>query len=354
MGVVLLIIKILLIIVLSLLGIVIALLLLVLFLPVFYKVNASYSKESNPSTKIFFKVNWFIIKVYSVQDKSGQIKIIGRILGIKVYSNNLNEKESFDEEENLGGAFVDIPLIIPDDNKEQLKNENDNFNYRQAVEIKTEKNKIENNLAVSNKTESIKTENNKIVDIYTKENKKLNNKTIENNTNGIKTTNNIKDKLIEKFKKDNNKEKRKITSNKNDNKKNDNKKSNLFDRFSDLTEKIDKYKILIKKEYSKRSYALVKKLLKRTIKELLPRRMYGEVLFGTKSPSTTGKIMGYIAIFIPVYKNSINFYPDFYEQKLEGEIKARGRIQLAVIAIIALRLYMSKDIRKTIKAYKKI
>ena len=109
--------------------------------------------------------------------------------------------------------------------------------------------------------------------------------------------------------------------------------------------KIKKIKRFATDERTKAAISLAWSQLKRLLGKLLPRKVRGEVRFGTGDPALTGQILGGISIFYPLFMDNVKVTPDFRETVLEGELYAKGRIRLFTVARIAWKLYRDKNIR---------
>lgn len=81
------------------------------------------------------------------------------------------------------------------------------------------------------------------------------------------------------------------------------------------------------------------------IGKLLPKKIRGELRFGTKDPALTGEILGGISIFYPIFMDNVKVYPDFERSILEGELFVKGRFRLAAAALVLWRLWRDKNIR---------
>lgn len=81
------------------------------------------------------------------------------------------------------------------------------------------------------------------------------------------------------------------------------------------------------------------------IGKLLPKKIRGELRFGTKDPALTGEILGGISIFYPIFMDNVKVYPDFERSILEGELFVKGRFRLATAALVLWRLWRDKNIR---------
>ena len=81
----------------------------------------------------------------------------------------------------------------------------------------------------------------------------------------------------------------------------------------------------------------------------MPRKYYGKVHFGTEDPASTGQLLGVIGMLMPLYRDNIIVAPDFEQKIFEGDIHARGRVQLGFVAIWAIKVLMNRNLMDTIK-----
>ena len=85
--------------------------------------------------------------------------------------------------------------------------------------------------------------------------------------------------------------------------------------------------------------------LKLLLRKLFPKRIRGELYFGTEDPALTGEILGSIGILYPVFKDNVKVYPNFEQSILEGELFVKGSIRLVTAALILWRLWRDKNVR---------
>ena len=85
------------------------------------------------------------------------------------------------------------------------------------------------------------------------------------------------------------------------------------------------------------------------IKHILPRRIRGEVIFGTGDPCSTGEALGAIAAVYPFLPKELTLIPDFEEAVLEADVTFKGHITIAVILYHVIRLILNKDVKKMMK-----
>lgn len=97
-------------------------------------------------------------------------------------------------------------------------------------------------------------------------------------------------------------------------------------------------------ERTKAAVSLVWKQAGILARQALPRKIRGELHFGTDDPALTGQILGAIGIFYPLFMDNVKVNPDFEQMVLEGELFFRGRLRLVTLARIAWRLFRDKNV----------
>lgn len=80
-------------------------------------------------------------------------------------------------------------------------------------------------------------------------------------------------------------------------------------------------------------------------KKLLPKKVRGEVRFGTEDPALTGEILAGISIFYPVFMDNVRVIPDFEQPCLEGELYIKGKLRMFTLLRIAWNIFFDKNIR---------
>lgn len=99
----------------------------------------------------------------------------------------------------------------------------------------------------------------------------------------------------------------------------------------------------------------IDKALKRVgkiITHILPRKVYGRLEFGFDDPSTTGKVLGVIAVLYGRMGEVFKVYPDFQQQVLDCDIKIKGKIRIFTVLLLAALVYFNRDLRKLFKYLK--
>lgn len=98
-------------------------------------------------------------------------------------------------------------------------------------------------------------------------------------------------------------------------------------------------------ERTKAGLGLLYNQLKVLLGRLLPKKISGNLHFGTEDPALTGEILGGIAAIYPLFMDQVKVVPDFQETVLEGELYLKGRMRLITLARIAWKLYRDKNVR---------
>lgn len=98
-------------------------------------------------------------------------------------------------------------------------------------------------------------------------------------------------------------------------------------------------------ERTKAAVRLVLEQAKIFARQAIPRKICGEVRFGTSDPALTGQILGIAGIFYPLFMDNVKVDPDFEQTILEGELFLKGRLRIVSAVRIAWRLFRDKNVR---------
>lgn len=98
-------------------------------------------------------------------------------------------------------------------------------------------------------------------------------------------------------------------------------------------------------ERTQRFLHFLKKKLFRFLRELIPRRIAGELRFGFANPATTGQGAALAALLLPFYRDSLRIEPLFDREELSGELSFRGHLQLFVFLFGAAQVWFHRDFR---------
>ena len=118
--------------------------------------------------------------------------------------------------------------------------------------------------------------------------------------------------------------------------------------------KIEKWKKFARDPHTREAWSLVKGSLGRILHHVLPRKIKGKILFGFSDPSATGQFLAAISPFYPLYGRQLSLIPAFDREVLEGEIRFSGRIYGIFFVKTALKIWMDKNIKITIKRFRRM
>lgn len=85
-----------------------------------------------------------------------------------------------------------------------------------------------------------------------------------------------------------------------------------------------------------------------------PKKLTGYIRFGFEDPSTTGYAMAVYGILYPIWSPGLRVEPDFERQVLDCHILLKGRIRAWHFVRAALRMFLSKDVRRVIRDVKNL
>ena len=328
--------------------IVLFLILLVLFVPVRYKADVDIPETELDNgfdvEKIQIKAgfSWLLHFLTGGIDYPASKEFTVRVFGIKVFprkNKDSNEKEKPREKEKT-------------DNKEQEKNTEKASENDQVTEQKTE-----DDLAKAEE-ENIDNNEDEILDNNADKDTSLSSdNSIDNNGNAPESN----------------------SANFTENSENEPEDKALIEIITDIFEKIENIlktpqtvlrkiqytisrvcgkigmiKTTLENDIFKRAFSLVKRKLIRILKMILPDRIRADILFGTGDPADTAEVLAAYSALYPMLYKKVSFEPDFDRKVLKGDIHVKGHITLFTILYCALVCYFNKDVKKTIKRFKKI
>ena len=121
------------------------------------------------------------------------------------------------------------------------------------------------------------------------------------------------------------------------------------DTLKKLREKLRKVRAFLEDERNTRAIALILKQLKRIGKHFLPTLFRIEGRLGLGDPARTGRLVGKIYAFYPVYGDSIRLDGVYDRKETDLYLHMKGRIRLGIFVGAALRLLMDRQIRQWIR-----
>lgn len=94
-------------------------------------------------------------------------------------------------------------------------------------------------------------------------------------------------------------------------------------------------------------------LLFKDIAQLLghirPRTLSGYLDFGFDDPSITGRVLGFLSLFLPQCGKTFDINPDFENAHLECDLNSSGRIYLFYLVYIGVRTILNKNVKYVIR-----
>ena len=127
----------------------------------------------------------------------------------------------------------------------------------------------------------------------------------------------------------------------------------ICDKIRKIFESLNYYTALLEEEDTKLLFSHVLVRSKQILKSVRPRKISGEIRFGTGAPDTTGYGMALYGIVSPYLGQNFTVTPDFEEKVLEGKLKMKGHIILAVLVYHGLRVILDHRLRYFIKMMKR-
>ncbi len=301
---------------LVILAVILLLLLLVLFAPIFYKIDANVPETELDNgfdmEKVFAKVSfhWLLFVIRGGIEFPKNKEFTLRVFGIKILPKKEKpEKESKKKDKDKEKDTDEKPL--EDMTSEEKKEEEKPEDVKPSEEVTdSEASETDSDLEMETEDEEPKS----FLDVLWN--------IIDKIDNILKTPLNVFEKIRYTI--------------------------------SRVCDKIDMIKSTLENDIFKRAFALVKKKLIKIIKMILPDKYDIDLMRGTGDPAQTAEIMaGYGALYPYLYKK-VRFEPDFERKVIMTDAHIKGHITLFTIVYSAAVCYFNKDVKKTIKRFKKI
>lgn len=126
----------------------------------------------------------------------------------------------------------------------------------------------------------------------------------------------------------------------------------IYDKIKNIWENISYYMELLREEETRLLFSHVLSRLGKILKSIRPRRIRGQILFGTGSPDTTGYAFGVYGMLSPFLGSRLLVTPDFTRAVLEGDIYIAGHITVFTIIWNGLKVLLDKKLRRFIQKMK--
>ena len=121
------------------------------------------------------------------------------------------------------------------------------------------------------------------------------------------------------------------------------------DKINEITEKKDKMSDFLTDETHKNAFLKLKNEAFHLLKKLKPKKIQGEITFGFEDPSLTGRLLAWISMIYPWIGEHTDITPDFEHRTLSGDLSIRGRLYVITPVVTAIRLILSKAVRRSFK-----
>lgn len=302
------------------LGLLLSVLVCILFVPVRYYGKIKYDTKHR---EIHFKAKYLLGLIRLKADMSGKdISYSFKILFKELIKSKADEDEEYKEKKKKTKHKKDNisktkEIKKDDDNSNNISKtvEEDNINNSDKTYCITEHISNDNISAEDTVTENTVTEN-KLKQLY--------HKVLNFIIKIIDFIVNIRSKIID-----------------------------FVDRLRNINQRKQEYLEFLRDEKSKEAIQIIKDLLLKTGKHIIPKKIKGKLKFGTGSPDTTGKLLGIISLFCNNYLKKVKIEADFDNKVFEGDIKFNGRIRGIILLVNAIKLYKVKRLREFINFVRK-
>ena len=331
---------------LVLLGILLLIIIVILFVPIRYKGDGVYDDEN---ARFVGRITWLmhLISAQIKYEKTSQLHIFIKILGITVYDNLKNTKKDIFDKNSEETQIEDSKYTKSSSEedvitKDVTTNNTEEKKYSEVHENTEKRGTQQITVEVEIENETVENTNNK------KENDREHDKNVEECLNSIDNdaVEEEETSLFEKIKLYIDKIKHSIQNIKYTIKK-------MYDTMIKIKGNIKYYVRLWQAESTQRAFSKCKKRLKQIIKSIAPRRFKLNLHLGFDDISITGEIMALYGMLYPVHNGSIDLLPDFEKNVVEGDIFFKGKITICIILWVLGTLYFDKDIKLFVKRFKR-
>ena len=129
---------------------------------------------------------------------------------------------------------------------------------------------------------------------------------------------------------------------------------NLSKRKDHLQSTVEKYHSFWNRTCTQAAKDHILKEVKYLLRHILPRKLEGILTFGFEDPATTGQVLGILCVLTVFTGNHLEVNGNFEGKMLEGDVSIKGHVRLCHIAKSAISLLIDKNIRKTIKEFRRL
>ena len=123
----------------------------------------------------------------------------------------------------------------------------------------------------------------------------------------------------------------------------------INEKLDSIAGKLDEFQGYWYDEKNRKTVRLIGKQLKKIGRHLKPTHFLVEGELGLGDPAKTGKIMGTLYSFYPIFRDHIRIDGNYEEQVAKFRLELKGRLRLGIFVEVALRLLLDKNLRHWIK-----
>lgn len=124
----------------------------------------------------------------------------------------------------------------------------------------------------------------------------------------------------------------------------------IKETFENISEKKDKLFNILFSDSGEQSILHLKLHVFKLLDHVRPRKIKGNILFGTGDAYSTARVLSIVALMYPIIDKQWQVTPDFQEKVIEGHLSFKGRIRLVRVLLIVLKVVINKNNRNTFKA----
>lgn len=127
----------------------------------------------------------------------------------------------------------------------------------------------------------------------------------------------------------------------------------IYDKIREVWDNISYYTELLREEDTRQLFSHIWRRLDKILRNIRPRHLKAEILFGTGSPDTTGYVYGAYCMGSSALGKGFVVTPDFERAIFQAEFEVSGHITLWVLSVNALKLFLDKRLKAFISKLKK-
>lgn len=127
----------------------------------------------------------------------------------------------------------------------------------------------------------------------------------------------------------------------------------LCDKIKRILNNLEYYKDVLTREENLLVIGKVKGQTGRLLRHVRPQKADVNFIVGTGDPASTAQILAVHGILYPVIGETVHISPDFDDIRLEGDFNIRGRVRIAVVLDVVLRIILDKKTWRFIRQLKK-